>query len=196
MAKQPTLRRAYPAEYSTWNHMKRRCHDRNAPDWRLYGGLGVTVCREWMSFARFLRDMGPKPHPALTLDRKDSNGSYGPTNCRWATRQQQSANRRHCRKVTVRGKRLTIEEAARHLRVPPMTFRRRIYAGLSVPQAASRLRVPRRDSLMLTHCGRTLSLPEWARLLGVRVRTLRERIRFGMPLEKALTPGLMRPATV
>ena len=58
----------------------------------------VSVCRRWASYENFLSDMGPRPSPKHTLDRHpDSYGNYKPTNCRWATWEQQQQNKRNTR---------------------------------------------------------------------------------------------------
>jgi hypothetical protein len=86
-------RQATP-EYRSWQMMKNRCYNPKARDYRYYGERGITVCKKWReSFACFLADMGRRPSPAHTLDRKNPARGYMPSNCRWATREEQARNR-------------------------------------------------------------------------------------------------------
>jgi hypothetical protein len=77
--------------YRAWEHMLERCENPRCKSYRLYGAKGVTVCERWHSYDNFCQDMGPRP-PGHSIDRIDSNGNYEPSNCRWATIQQQNQN--------------------------------------------------------------------------------------------------------
>jgi hypothetical protein len=81
-------------EYRAWTHMIERCTKPNHPEWKRYGGRGVTICAEWRDdFARFRADMGPRP-AKHSLDRIDPFGNYEASNCRWADARTQTQNRR------------------------------------------------------------------------------------------------------
>lgn len=99
-------------EYAAWAAMKSRCTDVNHPAYGYYGGRGIVVCATWMvSFEAFLADMGPRPTPGLTLERRDVNGAYEPGNCYWATWAEQQNNRSRHHFVWVDEVRLTLTQA-------------------------------------------------------------------------------------
>jgi hypothetical protein len=90
--------------YKTWRGMRSRCNQMSHKDFPRYGGRGIKVCARWDSFEAFLSDMGERPSLNHTIDRINPLGNYSPENCRWATRQQQTAeNKTTLRAVTIDG---------------------------------------------------------------------------------------------
>lgn len=116
--------------HAVWQSMVYRCTSSDAPYYRHYGGRGIVVCDAWLGerkadeyatmdgFHQFLVDMGEKPSPEHTLDRRDNDGPYSPENCRWATRKTQQNNRRTNVYVTYGGRTLTATEWGEKLKHP------------------------------------------------------------------------------
>lgn len=79
--------------YPLWAKMLQRCYNQNNPKYHRYGGRGITVCDRWReSFKNFYADIGDKPE-GMSIDRRDNDGNYEPSNCRWATPKEQSNNK-------------------------------------------------------------------------------------------------------
>ena len=113
-----TIRPWYHKKFlDCWYNMNRRCTDTKGKDYHNYGGRGITVDKLWhegfgknkrggkttRGFEQFSKDMlkeylaHVKVHGEYntTIDRVDVNGNYCKENCRFATKQVQSANKRN-----------------------------------------------------------------------------------------------------
>lgn len=100
------------SEYRIWADMIKRCYNRKHPSYYHYGGRGIAVCDEWKTFSGFISDMGFRPSREYSLDRIENNTGYSPANCRWATRAEQSNNKRTTIKLTAYGQSKTAKEWA------------------------------------------------------------------------------------
>ena len=76
--------------YVSWANMTRRCRN-NEPHYE-----NIEVCERWSGkdgFLNFYEDMGERPE-GTSIDRINGEGNYEPSNCRWATLQEQNDNRK------------------------------------------------------------------------------------------------------
>lgn len=92
----------YRRAFHVWINMIGRCEKPNWKTYKNWGGRGIKVCPEWHDMRTFCDWMIEQGYGLdwnrSSLDRIDNDGDYCPENCRLTTHQEQSANRRMCRK--------------------------------------------------------------------------------------------------
>lgn len=123
--------------YGVWCAMKRRCLNSSVPEFKYYGGRGITVCDDWMSSWESFRDWAYNSgyKEGLTLERINVNGNYEPSNCCWITGIAQANNRRSNRRITFNGETHNLTEWANKLGINYKTLHNRLYVGWSVEKA-------------------------------------------------------------
>lgn len=125
-----------PPLYELWRGMIRRCHDPGATGFSNYGGRGIKVCQRWRrSFHNFVSDVGQRPSPDHTLDRKNNNGNYEPRNVQWASKNDQARNTRRNRFLTAHGKTQTLEAWVSDTHLHKSTLFNRLRRGWSIADA-------------------------------------------------------------
>lgn len=102
-----------------------------------YYDRGICVCARWSGpegYGHFLEDMGRRPSAQHSIDRKDNDGNYEKENCRWATRAEQSRNKRSSVLLTYKGVTSVAADWADRLGIHRRTLFHRL-RKLSVKQA-------------------------------------------------------------
>lgn len=106
-------------EYRIWSSMKARCLNKNRNSYPRYGGRGIKVCQRWLnSFENFFADMGPRPTPKHSIDRKRNSHGYSPSNCRWATSKEQNLNTDANVVMWLDGEKTKVPDASEKMGVP------------------------------------------------------------------------------
>jgi hypothetical protein len=126
-------------EYVVWKSMLQRCYHPKSKRYARWGGRGIKVCQRWReSFLAFLEDMGPRPTPAHQIDRKNNDGHYEPTNCRWATRLEQARNQSTNRVIEFNGESMILKDWAERIGIKSVTLAYRLNRGWSVEDAMTK----------------------------------------------------------
>lgn len=99
-------------EYRAWVQLRSRCNNPHVSNYHNYGGRGIKVCRRWATFDNFLADMGSKPTPKHSVERRNNNRGYSPSNCYWGTRADQSRNRRGVKLTVAKARAVRAAKAA------------------------------------------------------------------------------------
>jgi len=129
--------------YPSWNSMISRCYNPNNVGYKNYGGRGITVCDRWRvgedgksGFQCFFEDMGERPR-WWHIDRRNNNGNYEPSNCRWVGGKQNQRNKGNSMYITINSETLLTVEWAEKTGIDYQTIVSRMRRGWSPEDAVS-----------------------------------------------------------
>lgn len=101
-------------EYQSWRGMVERCLNPNSTHYKDYGGRGIKIHQSMRSFDDFFSTMGLRPDD-YSLERKDLNGDYCPTNCVWLPQEDQQSNTSRSWRIEIAGKTRTLKQSCEFL---------------------------------------------------------------------------------
>lgn len=125
--------------YRIWTHMRERCENPKQKHYRSYGGRGIKVCREWHESFEAFRDwaLANSYEHGLTIDRRDNDQGYSPSNCRWVPFLVNARNKSTTRRFAFRSSMMTIPEISELTSIPRTTLWGRISSGMTAEEAVS-----------------------------------------------------------
>lgn len=115
--------------FNVWAGIIKRCTQKGSQNYHRYGARGIRVCARWRKFSNFWEDMKSGYSEGLQIERRNVNGNYEPSNCKWATRSEQANNKTNNVFVEVNGTRKTVAQWAREIGVSEQAIHNRIHAG-------------------------------------------------------------------
>jgi len=134
--------------HNLWIAMRQRCYNPRCAAFPNYGGRGIFMCPEWHASFTTFRDWSLTHgyRQGLSIDRIDNNGPYAPANCRWATREEQSLNKRSNHLLTCFGdtKPIILWSRDPRCRVSEKLLRHRIESGWEPTRALTEPKHERR----------------------------------------------------
>lgn len=126
----------------TWSNMHARCSNPNNNRYKRYGGRGISVCAEWTGEQGFINfynwSMKNGYSDDLTIDRKDNDGNYEPSNCCWATMEDQANNKSNNVMLEYNGEKMTIKQASIKFNIKRDILRERLRRGWDIKDALER----------------------------------------------------------
>ena len=113
--------------YGVWRQMNQRCYNQSCKDYPRYGGRGISVCNNWRDIFKFVKWAKESGYAnGLTIERKNVNGNYRPTNCTWVKNKCQALNRENTILYTYGGKTQSIRAFAEEYGINYFTLRGRL----------------------------------------------------------------------
>lgn len=91
---------SYGRIYRIRRNMIQRCTNPKNPMFHRYGGRGIKICRAWSTSAKAFYEWAMSHGYAdnLTIERKNNDGNYCPSNCIWIPKGQQALNTILCKR--------------------------------------------------------------------------------------------------
>lgn len=112
--------------HNIWKGMRGRCNNSNESSYKNYGARGIKVCEEWNDYTVFRKwALENGYNDSLTIERKDVNKGYEPSNCEWITLGEQCNNRRNTVRMTYKGQTKTLSQWSKEFGINYFTLYRR-----------------------------------------------------------------------
>lgn len=124
--------------YSIWKGMHKRCSNQMSTKYKIYGGKGIRVCKDWSTFEPFQEwALEHGYNDLLTIERDKIDRDYCPENCRWIPSGEQAKNTSRTRLMTAFGETKCLSDWYRDSRavVCKSTMEKRIIRGLDLEYA-------------------------------------------------------------
>jgi len=117
--------------------MKTRCYNKNSAHYKRYGARGITICNDWLNSFKAFYDWSMNNGYAedLTIDRKNNDGNYEPSNCRFITSYKQASNKSTTHLLTFNGKTQCVKAWTEERGLGKETIRERLKRGWTVEDA-------------------------------------------------------------
>jgi len=116
-----------------------RCHRvaESTNSYSRYRGRGIKVCDEWLEDIKNFHSwaMANGYDESLTIDRRNNDGDYEPSNCRWIPMSEQSKNMARNRVITFEDKTMIMSDWARDIGLKVGTLHVRLKKGWSIEEA-------------------------------------------------------------
>jgi len=129
--------------YKIWHSMKQRCNCKTNTAYDKYWWRWIKVSNKRALYKNFKNDMYESYLKHVdkyweydtTLERIDVNWWYNKDNCKWATIEEQSNNKRNSHFECINWKRYTINQLSKLYNIPPTTICNRLKRWLSIIDA-------------------------------------------------------------
>ncbi|MCX8129756.1 MAG: hypothetical protein N3I35_06620 [Clostridia bacterium] len=169
-----------------YRNMKNRCYNHNVKAYKNYGGRGIKVCEDWlkdgMNFQEWALANGYAEN--LTIERKDVNKDYEPSNCVWVSMKEQQNNRRDNKKVKYKGKIVTISQLSEITGILDKT----LYYWKEKGCLKEKLSNGKIEAKKYLFNGELKTLRELSEQHGLDEKLVRNRMRRGWNLKDSLQP--------
>lgn len=124
--------------HAIWRGILKRCNPAAKNPNPKYAGRGITVCDEWRDYVTFRAWAQANGYTdLLSIERRDNDGPYCPSNCLWIPMARQAANRRNNHPITHDGRTMCVEDWAREVGIGSSSILYRLRVGWDVARALS-----------------------------------------------------------
>lgn len=173
--------------YKSWHTMIYRCENPKSTHYKVYGGRGISVCKEWHNPEEFMKwALENGYNDNLTIDRIDVNGNYEPSNCRWITQLEQARNKRNNKKLKINGVEKCVTEWESIFGRSAETAKDRMSKGMTIEKAFSYNGNIGKNPITIN--GVTKSKKEWCKEYHISHKSVDYRIKHNkMDIVSAIT---------